>query len=148
MRYRHRQRNQRVPLVFAAAAAVLVIGVSVLLRRGDIAIIVATACALILYMVASLTTLTIEVDDADLFLSFGFGSGFLRRRVPLAEIMHIERLDMPWWAGIGVKREVNVGYITYVVIPGPVLELTMKNSASIRFSTDEPDVLLAILKPR
>jgi len=148
MRYHHRQRNQRLPLLFAAAGAVLVIGVTLLLRRGDLAIIVAAACALIVYMVSSLTTLTVEVDDADLFLSFGFGSGFLRRRVPLAEIVHIERIDIPWWAGIGVKREANVGYITYIVIPGPALELTMKNSASIRFSTDEPDALVAILKPR
>jgi hypothetical protein len=97
--------------------------------------------AFVAIAIAVFSTLTVEVtDDA---LVFGFTFGVLRRRIARADIVRAARITLPWWYGTGVK--LGPGRTTYLIWPGPAVEVELKNGRRVQIGTPDADSVLAAL---
>lgn len=145
VRYNHSQTNRNFGVLFLVIAAVLATMWYVMPREASgplaFALIV---LALLAAAISVFSTLTVEVDDEA--LTFAFAFGVLRRRVPLSDIVSVERITIPWLFGAGVK--VTREAVTYLVAAGPAVAIRLKSGREIRLGSDDPAGLAAALLPR
>lgn len=142
--YHHRQTNRNTLLIFISIAVVVTVCWMLFMPAKVPLAALAGPLALTAAVVAVVSTFTIDVTDHELVLAFGLG--LFRRRVPLSDIVRVERTEVPWWYGVGIK--INPSYVTYVVATGPAVAVTLSKSMALRISTDEPDALMRALAPR
>lgn len=82
-------------------------------------------------------SLTVEVDHDQ--LRFWFGPGFLRRTVPLEQVMESRVVTNRWWYGWGIRR-IRGGWM-YNISGLKAVELSLQGGKMLRLGTDEPEVL-------
>ena len=143
-RYHHRQTNRNTLLIFISIAVVVTVGWMLFMPAKVPLVVLAGPLALTAAVVAIVSTFTIDVTDRELVLAFGLG--LFRRRVPLSDIVRVERTAVPWWYGVGIK--ISPSFVTYVVATGPAVAITLSKGMALRVSTDEPDALMRALVPR
>lgn len=85
--------------------------------------------------------LTVEIDA--IHLSFRFGIGWIRKRVPLAEIVAVQPVRNSWWYGWGIHRTPH-GWL-YNVSGREAVEITLTSGKRFRLGTDEPRKLIQVL---
>ena len=142
-RYHHRQTNRNTPLIFTSIAVVVTVCWMLFMPAKVPHAALAGPLALTAAVVAVVSTFTIDVTDRELVLAFGLG--LFRRRVPLSDIVRVERTEVPWWYGVGIK--ISPSYVTYVVATGPAVAVTLSKGMALRISTDDPEALLRALAP-
>ena len=129
-------------LILPVAAAFLV-GVLLVAHQPQAPLFIPlTVIALVAVIVATFSTLIIEVTDSGLTVGFLFG--VMRRHVRFDELVRAERTTIPWWYGKGVQYGWKA--TSYLIRPGPAVELTLKSGRPLRVGTDDPDALLAALR--
>jgi hypothetical protein len=79
-------------------------------------------------------SLAVEIDATH--LRFRFGIGWIRKRVPLAEIVAVEPVHNSWWYGWGIQRTPHGGL--YHVSGREAVEITLTSGQRLRLGTDEP----------
>jgi hypothetical protein len=143
-RYHHRQTNRNTLLIFASIAVVVTVCWLLFMPAKVPLAALAAPLALTAAVIAIVSTFTIDVTDRELVLAFNLG--LFRRRVPLSDIVRVERTEVPWWYGVGIK--ISPSYVTYVVATGPAVAVTLSKGMALRISTDDPDALVRALAPR
>jgi hypothetical protein len=143
-RYHHRQTNRNSLLIFVSIAVVVTVCWMLFMPAKVPPAVLIAPLALTAAIVAIVSTFTIDVTDRELVLAFGLG--LFRRRVPLSDIVQVERTAVPWWYGVGIK--ISPSFITYVVATGPAVAITLSKGMALRVSTDDPNALLRALAPR
>lgn len=83
------------------------------------------------------SSLKIEVNDENLV--FWFGPGWLRKIIPLTEIVACRAVRNPWWYGWGIHLTPK-GWI-YNVSGLRGVEITLTSGKTLRLGTDEPQAL-------
>jgi hypothetical protein len=137
MRYRHTQFG-------ALVIAVLCLGMLVCLSRivlqgtspGSLLVL-----AVLLSCLLTFTALTIEINETSLIWYFNFGLFY--KKIPLADISHLERVDNPWYYGWGIHLTSH-GWL-YTVAGSRAVGIRLKNGSSFRLGSDEPEALVAAL---
>ena len=135
-RYRHTQFGTAIvaPLLLVAALAV---GVGTL---TGVTLIAVLGPALMAVFLALFYALTVEI----VHLRFRFGIGWIRKRVPLAEIVAVEPVRNSWWYGWGNHRTPHGGL--YNVSGREAVEITLTSGQRLRLGTDEPRRLAQALQ--
>jgi hypothetical protein len=143
-RYHHRQTNRNsLPIFVGVAMVATVCWMLFMPAKAPLAVLVGPL-ALTAAVIAVVSTFTIDVTDRELVLAFGLG--LFRRRVPLSDIVQVERTEVPWWYGIGIK--ITPSFVTYVVATGPAVAITLSKGMALRICTNDADGLLRALAPR
>ena len=137
-RYRHTQFGAVVVGSLAASTLVLIgLGLAysdpIFIWGGPILM---GSAALLFY------NLTVEIDA--IHLSFRFGIGWIRKRVPLAEIVAVQPVRNSWWYGWGIHRTPH-GWL-YNVSGREAVEITLTSGKRFRLGTDEPRRLAQVLR--
>jgi hypothetical protein len=143
-RYHHRQTNRNTLVIFTSIAVVVTVCWMLFMPAKMPLAALLGPLALTAAVVAVVSTFTIDVTEHELILAFGLG--LFRRRVPLSDIVQVERTAVPWWYGVGIK--ITPSYVTYVVATGPAVAITLSKGMALRISTDDPDALMRALAPR
>jgi len=137
-RYRHTPFGTAivVPLLLLAALAD---GVGTL---TGVTLIAVLGPALMAVFLALFYAPTVEIDA--IHLRFRFGIGWIRKRVPLAEIVAVEPVRNSWWYGWGIHRTPH-GWL-YNVSGREAVEITLTSGQRLRLGTDEPQRLAQVLR--
>jgi hypothetical protein len=141
-RYHQRHTSIKALLLFIPIAAI--VGGSFLLVAKEPKPAIAMMLAVITFVatvVAVFSTLSVEITGDELVLGFLFGA--MRRRIPLADIVRVERTTLPWWYGTGVK--LGPKRTSYLIWPGPAAAVELKSGRTIQIGTNDADALLAAL---
>jgi hypothetical protein len=147
VRYSHTQTNRHFGVVFLVIAVVMAVTLYMLPPRDAVGpgVVGFVVLAVLAVAISVFSSLTVQVDDEA--LTFGFAFGVLRRRVPLADIAAAERITVPWWFGAGVKLSRDA--VSYLVAAGPAVAIRLKSGGrEIRLGSNDPDTLVAALRPR
>ena len=136
--YRHTPFGTAIvaPLLLVAALAA---GVGTLTGVPLIAVL---GPALMAVFLALFYAPTVEIDATH--LRFRFGIGWIRKRVPLAEIVAVEPVRNSWWYGWGNHRTPHGGL--YNVSGREAVEITLTSGQRLRLGTDEPRRLAQALQ--
>ena len=128
-RYRHTQFGTAIvaPLLLVAALAV---GVGTL---TGVTLIAMLGPGLMAGFLALFYAPTVEIDA--IHLRFRFGIGWIRKRVPLAEIVAVEPVHNSWWYGWGIHRTPHGGL--YNVSGREAVEITLTSGQRLRLGTGE-----------
>jgi hypothetical protein len=103
------------------------------------------AMAILLILFAWLfSSLKIEVNEENLV--FWFGPGWLRRIIPLAEIVSCKIVRNPWYYGWGIHMTPK-GWI-YNVSGLRGVEIVLTSGKTLRLGTDEPQALANAINNR
>lgn len=102
-------------------------------------LLVAAVLALAAYAMGSLT---VQVDTDTLRL--WFGPGWIRKTIPLRDIVHVQPARNTWRHGWGIHCMRN-GWV-YNVSGFDAVELQLKGGRLVRIGTDDPAGLEAALK--
>ena len=124
-----------VPLLLAALAD----GVGTL---TGVTLIAVLGPGLMAGFLALFYSLAVEIDATH--LRFHFGIGWIRKRVPLAEIVAVEPVHNSWWYGWGIHRTPHGGL--YNVSGRDAVEITLTSGQRLRLGTDEPRRLAQALQ--
>ena len=87
-------------------------------------------------------SLTIEIADGE--LRWRFGSGLIRKRVPLDQIISARAVRTNWIEGWGIHLS-RYGWL-YNVSGFGAVAIQMKNGQHFALGTDEPEKLMARLQ--
>ena len=137
-RYRHTPFGTAigVPLLLLAALAD---GVGTL---TGVTLIAVLGSALMAVFLALFYALVVEIDATH--RRFHFGIGWIRKRVPLAEIADARPVRNAWLYGWGIHRTPQ-GWL-YHVSGWDAVEITLNSGQRLRLGTDEPRRLAQILR--
>ena len=138
LRYHHTQFGT-VVVVSLLLAAVLFAGLGVMTSLTPLAVI---GPALMAVFLALFYALTVEIGATH--LTFRFGIGWIRKRVPLAEIVEAQPVDNHWLYGWGIHRTPH-GWL-YNVSGWEAVEITLTSGQHLRLGTDEPQKLTQVLQ--
>ena len=130
LRYRHTQFGT-VVVVSLLLSAVLFAGLGMMNGLTPLAVI---GPALMAVFLALFYALTVEIDATH--LTFRFGIGWIRKRVPLAEIVEAKPVRNSWLYGWGIHRTPHGGL--YNVSGWEAVEITLTSGQRLRLGTDEP----------
>jgi hypothetical protein len=99
--------------------------------------------AVVLVLVAWLfSSLTIAGNDSEVVS--GFGPGFWRKRVPLGDIVNVERTTFSALEGWGIR--ITPRGMLYNVAGRDAVEIRLATGRRFRFGTDDADGLVAALR--
>jgi len=98
--------------------------------------------ALMAGFLALFYSFAVEIDATH--LRFRFGIGWIRKRVPLAEIVAVQPVHNAWWYGWGIHRTLH-GWL-YNVSGWDAVEITLTSGQRLRLGTDEPRRLAQALQ--
>lgn len=135
--YKHTQSGH---LVLTVLGLSLLLIIYQLKEHGPNPALIAV-CLILLVSAVSFSSLTIEIKDG--FLVCSFGVGLFRKRYRLDEIDQCTVVKNPWYYGWGVRLTPH-GWL-YNVSGTAAVEVRLKNGASVRLGTDEPDTLSQVL---
>lgn len=137
MNYKHTQVGRVMiwALVIVIAAAFVTLAVTPL-PEGTLSAAIMLLAGLV---VASFVSLTVEIEGGTLTCSFG--PGFIKKRIPLADIDHATVVRNPWYVGWGI-RWIPGRYSVWNVSGFQAVELVLRNGHRFRIGTDEPETLL------
>ncbi len=151
LRYRHTQFGT-VVVVSLLLSAVLFAGLGRVTGLTSLAVI---GPALMAVFLALFYALTVEIGATH--LTFRFGIGWIRKRVPLAEIVEAQPVDNHWLYGWGIHRTPH-GWLygwgihrtphgwLYNVSGWEAVEITLTSGQHLRLGTDEPQKLTQVLQ--
>ena len=88
------------------------------------------------------SSLTIEVNDRE--LSSYFGPGVWHKRVPLGDIVEVERTTSSALEGWGIR--ITMRGMLYNVGGRDAVEVSLASGRRFRLGTDDPDGLVAALR--
>jgi hypothetical protein len=89
-------------------------------------------------------SLTVTVDDE--LIEARFGPGWIRKRIPLSEVVGCRTVRNEWWYGWGV-RFIGTGWM-YNISGLDAVELSLSRGGVFRIGTDEPEALCAAIEKR
>jgi hypothetical protein len=136
--YKHTQSGH---LVLTILSLSLLLVIYQLVEHGpNPALII--VCLILVVCAVTFASLTIEIKDG--FLTCSFGVGLLRKRYRLDEIDECTVVKNPWYYGWGMRLTPH-GWL-YNVSGTDAVELRLKNGASVRLGTDEPENLSQALR--
>jgi len=135
--YLHRQSSGMMLIILLLPVAI--VAVAAWTSRIWWLYLLAVAFVLIAWLFSSLT---IEVNDRE--LSSYFGPGFWRRRVPLGDIVSVERTTSSALEGWGIR--ITTRGMLYNVAGRDAVEVTLATGRRFRLGTDDPDGLVAALR--
>ena len=136
--YRHKQTGY---VVIGALSAGFIVMVVVVFKTAfnPIAVMISIVLAICLYLFHSLT---IEINDQH--LTFFFSHGFLKKKIPIAEIEKSEIVTNRWYYGWGVRLTQD-GWL-YNVSGLKAVEIKRKNGKTLRIGSDEPEQVKKVLE--
>jgi len=132
--YKHTQRGTLILIVLLGVAALFIILGLTMLKSFWFSAPILLACAWLFH------SLTIEITDRE--LRWRFGSGLIRNRVPLTEIVSAEpmRTGLSW----GIHWSPRTGWL-YNVSGFDAVAVTLRSGKRFTLGTDEPQALVARL---
>jgi len=141
--YRHTQIGWAMIVILGGIVA---FSTWILSRTGGAASTVGVIVAILLVVCLLLfISQTVIVDDEQIHLRMG--PGLIRRSVPLAEIESVDRLRLPWWAvTYGIRMSLNGKRQLWRVSGAEAVDLTLSGERRLLVTTDEPDVLAAVIR--
>jgi hypothetical protein len=142
MRYRHTQIGWTMIVTLGGGSAFLAWAVA---KSGGFASMVVLAVALLLLVLLILfVSLTVTVDDERVELRMGPGP--IRRRLPLSEVLSVDRLKLPWWAvAYGIRMSLNGKRQLWRVSGSNAVDLELSGGRRLLITSDEPDALAAVI---
>jgi hypothetical protein len=94
-------------------------------------------------VMVSFVSLTVEVDSST--LTCRFGPGFVRKRIPVADIVQATPVTNPWYIGWGIRWYPGRCWV-WNVSGLQAVELDMKSGRKFRIGTDEPTALVEAIR--
>jgi hypothetical protein len=138
--------SQPLWLLWVWLPAVAVSGSIVWLRHlTHAALIVGGLIALLVLAWLLLGRLTVEIESRVLRWSFGL-FGLPRWRLPLADVVTVERVRTRAWEGWGIRRT-SQGML-YNIAGFDAVRVTCRDGRTLRIGTDEPERLAAFIAAR
>lgn len=136
MNYHHTQ----VGPVMIAALVILVVAAFVVMTIAPRPEGTLGSLALLLggLVMASFISLTVAIEGG--VLTCQFGPGFIKKRIPLAEIVSATAVKNPWVIGWGIRWYPGRCWV-WNVSGLQAVELDLKNGRKFRIGTDEPQAL-------
>lgn len=138
LRYHHTQFGT-VIVVSLLLSAVLFAGLG---RMNGLTPLAVIGPALMAGFLALFYALTVEIDATH--LSFRFGIGWIRKHVPLAEIVEAKPVRNSWLYGWGIHRTPH-GWL-YNVSGWEAVDIWLVSGKRFRLGTDEPQKLAQALR--
>ncbi len=134
MNYRHTQIGY---ITIASLVAVICLIIAQILFFGSaplpIAVLIVLVACLLIF-----SCLTIEIKDA--FLTWKFGFGLIHKKVPVSEIIRVNRIKNNILHGWGIH--LTPGGWLYNVSGIQAVEFELRDGKKFRLGTDEPDKLM------
>lgn len=138
LRYHHTQLGT-VIVVSLLLAAVLFAGLG---RMTGLTLLAVIGPALMAVFLALFYALTVEIDATH--LTFRFEIGWIRKRIPLAEIAEVKPVRNTWMQGWGIHWTPH-GWL-YNVSGWEAVEITLASGQRFRLGTDEPKRLVQAIE--
>lgn len=140
MRYRHTQFGSVIitGIALGLVAIFISLGVRGLAQPMAIVLLLLLGLALILFQ-----SLTVEIIDSRLVCHFG--PGIIRKTFLLSEIDAAKKVQIPWYAGWGI-RWIPGQYLLWRVSGFRAVELALRGGGRFRIGTDEPDELVQAIR--
>jgi hypothetical protein len=140
MRYRHTQFGIVIitGIALGLVAIFISLGVKGLAQPMSLVLLSLLGLALIVFH-----SLTVEIIDSRLVCRFG--PGLIRKTFLLSEIDDARRVQIPWYAGWGI-RWIPGQYLLWRVSGFRAVELVLKGGGRFRIGTDEPDELVHAIR--
>ncbi|MBN2336043.1 hypothetical protein JXL21_10835 [Candidatus Bathyarchaeota archaeon] len=87
---------------------------------------------------------TLRIEVAGGVLEIGFG--FIKTRINLSDVVHVEAVKPPWWryGGLGLRWGFD-GSVAYIIRYGPGIRVVSTKRRPLFFNTRNPDELLRVL---
>ncbi|HEY0970125.1 MAG TPA: DUF3093 family protein [Gemmatimonadales bacterium] len=141
--YSHRQSGARLAWIVLVAAVPLML-VALLAPEMQPAGRVTVVAALLVMMISvwTFSSLTVTVDDTH--LRWHFGPGLVRKKVPLADIVSVERTRTSLLSGVGIHLTPR-GWL-YNVWGRDAVWVRLRGGKQFLLGSDEPDSLAAAIR--
>ncbi len=134
MNYRHTQIGY---ITIASLVAVICLIIAQIQFFGSaplpIAVLIVLVACLLIF-----SSLTIEIKDA--FLTWKFGFGLMQKKVPVSEIIRVNRIKINILHGWGIHW--TPGGWLYNVSGFQAVEFELRDGKKFRLGTDEPEKLM------
>ena len=137
--YRHTQIGY--PLLAILAAWILAF-LPLLQKFGLWHLVTHGPYGVVIVVLLFFVTLTVTIDDG--WLVWSFGPGFIRKRVPLADIESCEVVRNPWYYGVGIRRTPQ-GWL-YNVSGTASVRIKLKNGKFFGIGSDRAEELCAAIQ--
>jgi hypothetical protein len=141
MHYQHTQVGP--PMIAALVTMVVAAFVTMVAAPSPAGTLTAAIVLLGALVMATFVSLTVEIQGGT--LSCHFGPGFIKKRIPLADIESATAVKNPWFVGWGIRWYPGRCWV-WNVSGLQAVELTMKNGRRFRIGTDEPDALVQAIR--
>jgi hypothetical protein len=143
MRYRHTQIGWAMIVILGGGVAFLTW--AAVKMGGSASMVVLSVTALLLVVLVLFASLTVTVDDEQVELRMGPGP--IRRRIPLTDILSVDRMKLPWWAvGYGIRMSLNGKRQLWRVSGSNAVNLELSGERLLLITSDEPDALAAVIR--
>jgi len=133
--YRHTQFAYLLPGILGGAILLILLLQPI---TATTLVAVAAMAAIGLYF----SSLTITVDEAQ--LTWQLGRGFLRKSVPLSDIVRVEAMRTAWYYGWGIRYTPH-GWL-HNVSGFDAVKIYLRGGKTFLLGTDEPDALVEVLQ--
>ena len=143
MTYRHTQIGWAMIVILGGGSAFLTWAAT---KSGGLASAVVLAVVVLLLVILVLfVSLTVTVDDERVELRMG--QGLIRRRIPLSDVLSVDRMKLPWWAvGYGIRMSLNGKRQLWRVSGSDAVNLQLSGERLLLITSDEPDALAAVIR--
>jgi hypothetical protein len=145
MQYRHTQIGWAMIVSLGGGVAFLAWAASK--RSGFASEVPLFVLVLLLVILVLFVSLTVIVDDERVELRMG--SGLIRRRISLTDVLSVGRLKLPWWAvAYGIRMSLNGKQQLWRVSGSNAVDLQISGGRRLLVTSDEPDALDAAIEAR
>jgi hypothetical protein len=142
IQYHHQQFGKTLVIALGSGAIICLLVMTFVSSQANIFLL--TVSALLLIAAILFSSLTVIVDETH--LSWKFGPGFIRKQIPLDEILEAEATTTTIQEGCGIHLT-RRGWL-YSVSGKQAVAIRLKTGKRFLLGTDEPEKLTLILQER
>lgn len=140
MEYRHTQIGT---VLIAALGGAIVLALILSPMNAPFHPIQTSVLAVLVIALGLLYSLTVEIKENS--LECYFGTGLIRRKIPLSDIIEAHAVRNPWLVGWGIRWYPGK-YWLWNVSGQRAVELLLKDGKKFRIGTDEPESLVQAIQ--
>jgi len=101
-------------------------------------------CGLLIVFILLFSSLTVSVTDD--YIEVAFGTGLIRKKINVDDVIECAQVRNRWWYGFGIKA-IRKGWL-FNVSGLDAVELTMRNGKVYRIGTDQPQILHEFIRDK
>lgn len=144
MKYKHTQVGYVTLVSFVVLFGLAYFFSKAAVATAELGIALNSVSYVFLLLVLLFCCLTVSVDEK--YVKASFGIGLIRKKILLSDIKSVEATKNKWYYGFGIRFLGKEGWM-YNISGLDAVKFELKNGKKFRIGTDEPNELVAALKP-